>query len=228
MTSVLIIDDDENFRKIVELKLKSFLPDFQCTIFDNITDARDFLENNPTLELDLVVLDEHLPDGKGTELLQEGWLNDLAVLMISSDTKPEMAGKSLKAGAMFFINKLQMREELFRPLVEGIIERSKLQKEISKNREHNVKMQTIKTLVSTLRHEINNPLGAVLGAAFVIQCNKNSTDEQIDAAKLVEQSGQRIKQVLDRLCETIDVETVEKGHQLVYQIPGDEPWKKSE
>ncbi|MGI6525528.1 MAG: histidine kinase dimerization/phospho-acceptor domain-containing protein [Bdellovibrionota bacterium] len=226
-SNVIIIDDDECFRKIVELKLRSFIPNLNCRIFENIVTARAFLQDNAqdnAPQIDLVILDEHLPDGRGTDLLSEGWFSNLAVLMISSDTAAEMPGASIEAGAMFFINKVQVREDLFKPLVLGIIERSKLLKELNVARSKAIKMETIKTLIATLKHEINNPLGAVLGAAYVMRNNPNADKEQLEAAELVEESGQRIKHVLDQLCQAADIESVNKANHQVFQIPGDKPW----
>ena len=226
MTSnVLIIDDDASFRKIVELKLRSFLPELHCSSFGNITSAKEFLHSEEAKNLDLVVLDEHLPDGRGTELLAEGLLNDLAVIVISSDTSPEIPGASIQAGATYFINKVNIREALFQPLILGVIAHNNLHKELAKNKANALKLETIKTLVSTLRHEINNPLGTVMGAVYLLKSNQLSDDEKMNATKLVEESGVRIKHVLDELCQATELEPVKKGNQDVFQIPGDKPWK---
>ncbi len=224
---ILIIDDDINFRRILELKLHSFMPDLETTNFETLSDARRFLQDQSQPKFDLVILDEHLPDGRGMELLSEGWFENMAVLMISSDTAPEIPGASLQAGAMYFLNKIQVREELFRPLITGIIDRNKLQRELAEAKMKVVQAETVKTLVATLRHEINNPLGAVLGAAYIMRNSKQASAEQTEAAELVESSGKRIKHVLDELCKAVEIEPVTKANQKVFHIPGDEPWEDS-
>lgn len=224
---ILIIDDDASFRRVLELRLRSFMKDMQTTYFETIQGARDYLRSQAKLEFDLVILDEHLPDGRGMELLSEGWFENLAVLMISSDTAPGIPGASLQAGAMYFLNKIQVREELFRPLITGIIDRNKLQRELNQARIKAVMVDTVKTLVATLRHEINNPLGAVLGAAYIMRQSGATSPEQVEAAELVESSGKRIKHVLDELCKAIEIEPVTKAHQRVFHIPGDERWDDS-
>ena len=226
-TRILIIDDDSSFRRVLELRLRSFMRDMQTTCFETIGEAREYLRSSPKPDFDLVILDEHLPDGRGMELLSEGCFENLAVLMISSDTAPDIPGTSLQLGAMYFLNKVQVREELFRPLITGIIDRNKLQRELNEARIKSVMVDTVKTLVATLRHEINNPLGAVLGAAYIMRQSKQASPEQVEAAELVESSGKRIKHVLDELCKAIEIEPVTKANQRVFHIPGDEPWDDS-
>lgn len=225
---VLIIDDDRSFKKLLELRLRSFMEDMQITNFDNLTDARKFLEKNRASEFDLVILDEHLPDGRGVELLQEGWFENIAVLSVSSDESPEIPGKTLRAGATYFLNKVHVSQPLFRPLVEGVVDRNKLQQEFNKIKVDTAIIDTVKTLVATLRHEINNPLGAVLGAAYLLRNNEKATPEQREAAELVESSGKRIKHVLEQLCQAVAIEPVTKANQKVFHIPGDKPWESKE
>lgn len=223
-TRILIIDDDISFKRLLELRLKSFMPDMQVTTFDALEPARQFLSGELIEQFDLVILDEHLPDGRGLELLKEGWFRNLAVLSVSSDTAPEIPGAALGAGATYFLSKTNISQPLFEPLVRGVIDRNRLQQELSKARVDSAVIDTVKTLVSTLKHEINNPLGAVLGAAYLLRNNPNCTPDQKHAAELVESSGQRIKYVLEQLVKAISVEPVNKANTTVFHIPGDEPW----
>ena len=225
--NILMIDDDQDFKKLLEKRLRSFFTITNLTTFDNLTSARDFLKENPNSKFDLVILDEHLPDGRGVELLKEGWFEDLAVLSVSSDTAPEIPGAALKAGATYFLNKASTSQGLFEPLVRGIIDRNRLQHQLTAARLDSAIIDTVKTLVTTLKHEINNPLGAVLGAAFILRNNPTANEDQKQAAELVESSGQRIKYVLEQLSKAIEIESVSKAHQKVFHIPGDKPWEES-
>ena len=93
MTSkILIVDDDESFKKIVEMRLKSFLSPVEITWLNRTEKAREYFKNAPEAEFDLVVLDQHLPDGRGLDLLKEGLFKSLAVLSMSSDNDPEIPG----------------------------------------------------------------------------------------------------------------------------------------
>ncbi len=225
--NVLLIDDDASFRKIVEMRLKSFLGDVVFTQFDHLEAAREFLRTLTSIDFDLVVLDQHLPDGKGVELLSEGWFSELAVLSVSSDPDPNIPGATLQAGATYFLNKNHISEPLFKPLVLGIIDRNRLQRELVRAKTERAQLDTVRTLVGTLRHEINNPLGAVLGAAYIIKEGKEVSATDKEAAEIVESSGKRIKHVLDQLCSAIQLDATMKGSEKVFHIPGDKPWERS-
>ncbi len=228
--NVLIIDDDESFRKIVSMKLRSLFDELKITEYQDLATVRTAFTEQIGLSYDLVILDQHLPDGKGTDLLQEEWFEDIAVLSVSSDEAPEIPGESLKAGATYFLSKKNVTDPLFDPLVHGIIDRNRLQKKLKAAHVNRKVIEMVRSHIGTLRHEINNPLGAVLGAAFLIRSNEQSSSEQIQAAELVEKSGKRIKHVLDKICEAMELgtelEAVDKADQRVFHIPGDEPWEK--
>jgi response regulator of citrate/malate metabolism len=221
---VLIIEDDESFAEILECRLRSFIGDMKMQTFGNLADARAALADGREGLFDLVVLDEYLPDGRGIDLLAEGWFNGLAVLAVSSDDAPELPGAFLQVGAAHFLQKMAVFEPLFKPLVQGILDRNRIQCQLQQARVDRAVMATVKTLLGTLRHEINNPLEAVLGAAYVLQTSPLSTAEQREAAALVDSSGKRIKHVVDELSKAVSLEKVTKAAQGVFQVPGDRPW----
>ncbi len=220
----LIIDDDASFRAILEKRLSSFIPGLSVTTFDTLEKSRNYLRELKDFPLDLVMIDEHLPDGRGADLIGEGWFKNIAVISVSSDDAPEIPGNTMQAGATFFLSKRSVSEPLFKPLVLGVLDRNRLQQQLRQVEISSTILETVKTLVGTLRHEINNPLGAVLGAAYVLRRSEGATPEQKEAVELVESSGKRIKHVLDKLCQAIEIEPVNKANHKVFHIPGDVPW----
>ena len=68
----------------------------------------------------------------------------------------------------------------------------------------------------------------MLGGAYLLRTSENLQSEQNDAIRLIEASGNRIKHVLNQLCETAEIEEVTKGQEQVFQIPGDPSWEKKE
>jgi DNA-binding NarL/FixJ family response regulator len=223
---VLIVDDDASFRKLLEIRIRAIFPECEFTIFESISPARDYLKQPGHQSFDLVVLDEFLPDGRGAEFLSEGLLRELAVLSMSSDDAPEIPGSAVSAGATYFLSKRSISDPLFPPLVKGVMERNRIQRELSAAKADAAVVEAVRTLVGTLKHEINNPLGAVLGAAYLFKASPDTTPQQREAASLVEESGKRIKHVLEQLSGTLKLEKVSKADVDVFQVPGDASWKK--
>lgn len=222
----LIVDDDVSFRKIVAIRLVSWNPNIEITMAGTLKEARTFLDDE-TQSFQLVVLDQHLPDGLGPTLFEHPKLREAAVLATSSDVSPEVAGNAVKSGAHHFLGKRQISEPLFVPLVEALIERKKLETRLINTEIEKSRMETMQTLLATLQHEINNPLGGVLGATYLIKVGGNAlSEDQIEALKLIEKSGARIKHVLQQLCETAELVEVTKGHETVFHVPGDPEWEE--
>lgn len=220
----LIVEDDKNFQKLVELRLRASIPDILIRSANTLQNARNILDE-PELQLQLVILDQHLPDGYGSTLFDHPKLKEAAVLAVSSDDSPEVPSRALIAGAQHFLGKRQVSEPLFIPLVLALIERKKLEQELLAARIKQSRMESIKVLLGTLRHEINNPLGAVLGGAYIMRLGGELASDQAEALRLIEASGNRIKHVIKELCEAAELEEVTKGSEQVFHVPGDPDWE---
>lgn len=221
----LIVEDDQNFQKVVEIRLRSWKEDIQLRVANSIAQARNYLDDK-AWSYSLVILDQHLPDGIGATLLTHPRLQDAAVLAVSADGAPDLPASAVLAGAQHFLSKIQVSEPLFLPLLDALVERKRLEAELLKSKLKQSRLETMKVLLGTLRHEINNPLGAVLGGAYLLRTGNNVGTEQAEAIRLIEASGNRIKHVLSQLCETAELEEVTKGQEKVFQIPGDPAWDK--
>jgi len=223
---ILLIDDDRDFLKILTLKLRAMFPGHELIQAHSVREGREGYRYSEG-EIELVILDHHLPDGIGLDLLKELESQKFAALAVSSDANPSFPGESIKAGAMFFLSKLQISSPLFEPLVRGLIDRNLVMRDLQAAKQKETILETVTTLVGTLKHEINNPLGAVLGAAYILRSAKTDDPDFIEASRLVEESGKRIKHVLDRLSETMNLEVVLKSKSKVFHVPGDKPWESS-
>jgi len=223
--NALVVEDDTRFQKVVELRLKGWRSDISIRFADNLAAAKTYLDDK-AVAYTLVVLDQHLPDGLGATLFDHPRLEEAAVLAVSADDAPELPANALRAGAQHFLAKRQVSEPLFIPLVEALIERKRLEAELLKTKLRQSRLDTIRVLLGTLRHEINNPLGAVLGGVFLLRTGGKLEGEQSEAIRLIEASGNRIKHVLKQLCETAELEEVTKGQEQVFQVPGDPSWPK--
>lgn len=218
----LIIDDEKNFRQILRMRINALSYQFNIVEKVNLESAREFLSNNIPL---LVFLDQHLPDGLGHSLLEEAHLSSSIVIALSSDESPELPVANLKKGARLFFQKSETSRSFFFPMIDALIARVELENKKKLEHETNAKISTVQKLIKTLQHEINNPLGAVLGSLFLLKSEKSSEEDKKEAIKLLEDSSSRIKNVLDKLASALTLEEVEKGPDLLFHIPGDKEWK---
>ncbi|MCB0325246.1 MAG: response regulator [Bdellovibrionales bacterium] len=222
--NTLILEDDQKFRKLLEIRLRAWRQDLSITVAESIAEGRRVLDEDGK-KFQLIILDQHLPDGMGVELLEHPAVAHAAILAVSADDSPELPANAVKAGAAHFLGKRQIAEPLFLPLLDAILERKAIQEELIMHRLRQSRMATIKVLLGTLRHEINNPLGAVLGGAYIVRSTGQLDSDQREALRLIEESGQRIKHVINQLCEAADLEEVTKGQEQVFHVPGDPEWE---
>ena len=224
MANILIVDDNLDFQRIVQMRLKSIIQNPIFEIVDSLAEARLMLSKNKETPWDLVILDQNLPDGLGLTLLQEGYFKGISVLTISSDDSPNVPADHIQAGATFFLAKTAVWEPLFQPLVLAIMAKNKSERQYLEAQRRNVQIETVRTLVCTLKHEINNPLGAILGGAFIVSKNESWGENKIQATKIIEESAKRISIVLDEFSQLVDLELVDKSGSKVFQVPGDDKW----
>jgi two-component system response regulator FixJ len=99
---VYIVDDDEAFRRSLELLLAS--DDWRVESFAS---AAEFANRAPELEPGILLLDLHLDGTSGLDLLEEdgAGLDRFAVVMVTGAGAIQTAVRSIKAGAIDFIEK---------------------------------------------------------------------------------------------------------------------------
>jgi DNA-binding LytR/AlgR family response regulator len=99
MIKVIIVDDDELCRTIVEDLIKE-VEDFNCVgVFENALEAFKFLNDN---EVDVIFLDVEMPKMGGMELLRNLKVNPLIVMITSHD---EFALESYEYNVTDFLKK---------------------------------------------------------------------------------------------------------------------------
>lgn len=222
--TTLIVEDDPSFRKMVQIRLRRWREDIVFTEAKSIKEAHVVLGLGGT-PFRLAVLDHNLPDGFGTDLASHPELRATAILSMSADESPELPGQTVRAGAQHFLQKHQLTEPLFIPLIEAILDRKQLENDLLEAKLRESRLETIQTLLATLRHEIHNPLGAVLGGTYLIRQTGELEKSQMEALALVEASSRRIQHVIEQLCKAAELEEVTKAREQVFQIPGDKAWE---
>lgn len=122
MTSVFIADDDENYRDLLQLTLED-----ACAV----ETVRGFPLGGTLVEHlarcteppSLVLLDLHMPDGSGLELLRRirALHPRVPIAFLSGAAAPEERDACLQAGAFAFLRKPVAYDELVRGL-QGLLD----------------------------------------------------------------------------------------------------------
>ncbi|MGN0425033.1 MAG: response regulator [Acetatifactor sp.] len=151
---ILVVDDDSINLKITERILQ--IP-YDVTCVSSGTEALDYLQDNTP---DLILLDLHMPDMSGLEVLEKlqdrNELADIPVIFLTADNDREAESKILQAGAMDYIQKPFSAQVLLRR-ISRILElyhyQKSLQREVEKKteelREKNRKFVNLSTQVMT-------------------------------------------------------------------------------
>jgi two-component system response regulator FixJ len=119
-----VVDDDDAFRQSLVLLLEA--AGWQTLGFSNVM---EFLEKAQKLQPGALLLDIRMPGIGGLDLLEGGepWLVNFAVIIVSGHGDVDSVVRSLKAGAVDFIEKpfsgtelLSMLEATYGKLLEGV------------------------------------------------------------------------------------------------------------
>lgn len=152
MMKILLIDDDQDIADFLQTNLtaRGF---FVHHVLSGI-EGLNFVDAN---EVDLVLLDCNMPGLTGTEVLQKLRKNhstsELPIIMVTSLCDTKSIVSALEKGCNDYITK---------PVnIETVVARVKTQLSIKRlhleGLEKN-KLEALNTIISTLNHEINNPL----------------------------------------------------------------------
>ena len=125
---ILIIDDEENLRKILHETLVR--ADFDVFSFPGFAEAKATLNSE---NIDVVLTDLQMPEFSGMDVLAycKQYSPDLPVILITAFGTVERAVSALKAGAFDFILKPFESDILFRTIEKAILSRIRRRREPS-------------------------------------------------------------------------------------------------
>lgn len=122
--TVLVIDDDEVCREAVGRHLKGL---FNLRFSDTMRSARTCIAGE---SVDCVLLDFRLPDGDGLSLLPSLVLQQIPVVMCTSQGNEQVAVRALQEGAEDYLVKNTLNRSMLHRSIGNAIERSRLRAEL--------------------------------------------------------------------------------------------------
>ncbi len=119
---VLIVDDEEDIRKILEMALTTI----SGYVVDTAKDGRDALQRMRGKRYDVVITDLQMPEMDGTRLLDiaRNEFPDIPIIVITGFARLETAVEALQLGASNFITK-PFRIPEIRDVIEKAVQRKR-------------------------------------------------------------------------------------------------------
>jgi DNA-binding response OmpR family regulator len=203
-SKVLVVDDDMLSAKAMTSRLEK--NGFETIHLKNGQECVDHILGEGIEDIDVVLLDIMMPEMNGDEALEKVRevysAFQLPVIMLTSKTEDEEVVRLLKLGANDYLTK---------PVnIDVAIARINTQLqivELVKNSFKSKQLQTITSMVTTLNHEINNPLAIALGQLSLGYERLN--DERI---------GKAVK-ALHRITEIIKkIEEITTGNRDIAEV----------
>jgi FixJ family two-component response regulator len=201
--SVLLVDDDISFAKIVQHLLQQFQNrDFKLIWKESVEDALQEVKQNSTI--DLILTDYVFPGSSGLEFcLQLNQMNsEIPIVFVTATRDFKLAIEAMKLGVEDFLIKEDLAESLLPRTIINVLDRARMHKQIKAVEKRMLiaekRAEAIRELVVTVCHEFNNPLAAIKISADLIGRHDLSDDDRT-VLKEFEESFQKIESEVKRL-----------------------------
>jgi signal transduction histidine kinase len=164
---VLAVDDDRTYGQILMAMLHGILP--QTSVIDHVNSGAQALLklHQENQRYDCILLDLNLPDSRGLDIAQECSKNfpDLAVLMLTAESDPETAMRSLQAGAEDYLIKGEFTQAGLARAIRYATQRKAAQRDqrlLSKALADQRALNELQSdFIRLVSHEFRTPLGII-------------------------------------------------------------------
>lgn len=194
MAVIIVIDDDYSIRRLVKFTLEK--EHYKVITAEDVLEGINILSYR---KIDLIILDVIMPDIDGYEALKiiksSNHLKDIPVLMLTARNEIDDMMKGFELGADEYLAKpFELSELLAR--IRNLLRIKELQNKILQAE----RLAAVGQIALTIRHEINNPLTAVIGQCEMILRKGSHLPE--DVRKILEEiykEGVTIEGIISRL-----------------------------
>lgn len=113
---LLLVEDDLNFARWARHELERDCPDLTVVMFDDLAGARQWLEGPDGQSLAMAVVDLHLGQALGVDLIAQLHQShpEVPLLVLTSVDVPQVALSAIRAGAQGYLLKNTVDKELSR------------------------------------------------------------------------------------------------------------------
>lgn len=207
MQRILLIEDDSDQALLTREALVDGFGDVEIIIVQCGEDALKQELNS----FDVILLDYNLPDMTGLDVLKK--MSDREhgpVIMITGEEVLEIAVESLKEGADDFIIKTidlpQLLPHVVQRTVSGFYWRRNMEAMEIREREKKIQIETLKRIMMTLAHHLNNAVMPIIFSAELCQRNQYSQEKAGNLVDTCLREARRINEIIERFEKFIEDE----------------------
>ena len=201
---VLVADDEMNIRRIISFILGK---EYDVTAVESGNKAYEKIREG--MDFDVVSLDLQMPGMSGIETLKaiKQWKQDIEILIVTAHSDVESAKEALKLGAYDYIDKPFKKEALRAAVRRGIERRSvAISSKEAQEKLQFVKAQLMQSekfaalgqLIAGVVHELNNPLGALMGISELLLMKEWSSKEAHNYLKKINESALICRDIIQK------------------------------
>ena len=205
--------EDNRFHAI--LFEQTVIEKYPNSTISNFSSGAELLKTLPSSLYDIICIDFHLPDMNGLELLDmiRGENTDVPVIFITGAGSEQIAVEAMKSGATDYITKSGDYSQAIPRVLKQAYHKQRLiikNRKLEKRARSAEKLKTITTMTSTLNHEINNPLMAILGNIELLLENPAAADDSIQSKlEMISICARRIQSITRQMANLTTSETKE-------------------
>jgi FixJ family two-component response regulator len=196
---ILIIEDDEDHAFLESDILEDEL---DCEV--TVAVSKNDMERINLEEQDIVLLDFNLPDSNGSDILNMiREKTDIPVIIITAQKDMQIAINTLKEGANDFLEKSPHNITILPKIVERVyneyLNAKEIRNKIHEKEQLQTRIETLRQILTTLAHYINNSTTTISGYAQLATQNPEDIRRAGKLAQVSLKETQKITLVLKEL-----------------------------
>ena len=171
--SVIVLEDNEGDFGLLEVYLIDAYQTIKIRRCGTFNDFIHLKETNPDFNFDVILLDLHLPDSSGIQLIEQLLSMNLKIpiIILTGYAELRLAKESLKLGVEDFLIKDEISPGILYKSIGYALSRSSYIKQIQAQNE---KLRQISWAQS---HIVRAPLARILGIINLIEIKKNDMND---------------------------------------------------
>ncbi len=185
MIKLLCIEDSENDFILFKATLqKNSFFTFEAQQCNRVKKAIEYLQSS---NYDIIFLDLHLPDSKGTATLDSifSLTKNIPIIVMTDSTDPQFTFQAIDRGAQDFMIKGNVNPDTLARSILLSIRRKKFETRIKSEKEDAEKISRFKSeFLANMSHEIRTPMNGVVGIASIIRPENDEQAQQLETIRL--------------------------------------------